>query len=232
MNSLFLLVALCLPVGQLQNKGNNVAQYDPVITSVQTRMSYEPGPVSITGQHFDMVTGVKIDGHAVRIVSQTRSQIVIWPENMLPGFATLELLRPGSSVKGTIEFAPSLRAARLGTTLRVMVNPGEPGLIWLNWSPRTLVAQVPGVYYPQMIDLMARGAGLISQASSYEGEAVVITAPLPAYIALYGDGLRMPSHHLGVHVQAFCMLGGDSFLCHTNMVTVVPPSFREGSLEQ
>jgi hypothetical protein len=225
MKSLFLLAVLCLPVGQLQHKDNNIRQADPVITWVQTTMSYESGTVSIRGQNLDMVTGVKVAGHAVQVVRNTGSEILIRPFYMNPGFATLELLRSGPSVKGTIEFAPSLRAAWFGDALRIVVNPVEPAQIWLSWSPRSVVTYVDGVYYPWMLDMTAPKAAGMADVSSYSGEPVVIMAPLPSQVGTLE--LRRI-----IHLQAFCMVGEDHFACHTNMVRVAPIVIREAKLAQ
>jgi hypothetical protein len=223
MISLFLFSAICLAPQVLHERGTSILRYDPVITSVETAMSYEPGLVSIRGEHFDFVNRVMIDGHDVPIARISGNEIWIKPDRMYPGFAPLELRDPRTSIKGAIEFAPSLYAAWYGDALRIRVNPLEPGLIWVNWSPRTLVTNLPGIYYPQMLDMSVPKAGMLGQASSMAGEAVVFTAPIPAQIGLL-DLRRI------INLQAVCMLGEEQFLCHTNIVTVAPHGIYEGKL--
>jgi hypothetical protein len=223
------IAALSLSFGDLDLKGNNVQQSQTVITSIGSTMSYEPGHVSILGRGFDLVSQVKIDGQAVQVVRKTGNEIVIQPGIMDPGFYRLDLLRPGMRVTGTIEFAPTLRAARFGDMLRLVVNPGESGQVFVDWSYRCLEtpAIVPGVSYMQMLDLTTPRCGPLSWSVSRDGEALVITAPVPHVIA----GLELFDMHpqRGLNLQAFCIYDGD--MCFTNMATVPPYNLREGSLQ-
>jgi hypothetical protein len=172
--------AIAMSFQQLQTKGT-VQQTQPVITGVQTTMAYEPGAVNISGRNFDMVTQVKIDGQAVPILDKSGNQLVIRRDLANPGFASLELVGPRFTVPGTIEFAPSLRGARTANNLHVVVNPVEPGSIWIDWSFRTLQtpSNLPGVYYPLMLDLTAPQSGRLCSEVSLTGEPVVVDMPIP-----------------------------------------------------
>lgn len=219
------IAALSLSFGDLELKGNNVQQSQTVITSIGSTMSYEPGLVSILGRGFDLVSQVRIDGQAVTVVRKSGTEIVIQPGVMDPGFYRLELVRPGTVVKGWMEFAPTLRAARFDDSLRLLVNPGESGQIFVNWSFACLdtPAVVPGAYYMQMLDLNAPRCGPLSWVLSRTGEPVVIIAPLPPTIA----GIGLIDMHRGIHLQAFCIYDGD--MCFTNMATVPPFNLREAN---
>ena len=219
------LATLGLSFQDLDHKGNNTLQSQTVITSIGSTMSYEPGQVSILGRGFDLVSQVRIDGQAVLVIRKTGTEIVIQPGVKDPGFYRLELVRPGTIVKGWMEFAPTLRAARFGEPLQLLVNPGESGQIFINWSFGCLEtpAIVPGAYYMQMLDLDTPRSGPLTWTLSWTGEPVVIMAPLPPTIA----GLGFLDLHRGINLQAFCIYDGD--MCFTNMATVPPTNIREAN---
>lgn len=219
------IAALSLSFGDLELKGNNVQQSQTVITSIGSTMSYEPGHVTILGRGFDLVSQVRIDGQAVLVICNTGTEIVIQPGVMDPGFYRVELVRPGTIVRGWMEFAPTLRAARFDEGLRLLVNPGERGEIYVNWSFGCLdvPAIVPGAYYMQMLDLDTPRSGALSWTHSWTGEPLVIMAPLPPTIA----GIGLLDLHRGIHLQAFCLYDGD--MCFTNMATVPPTNIREAN---
>jgi|SRR5688572_16038092 len=228
---LFAVAALGMSFVQLDKKSGYIKQNEPVITSVETTMSYEPGLVTIRGQNFDMVSRVEIDGAPIEVVRSSPNEIVIRKDIVDPGFATLGLARPsGSSVKGTIEFTPSLRAARLGNGLQTTVNPGQHGYIWVNWSLRLLddPFQVPGTHYPLLLDLSnASRSGSLWSGFSPDGLPVVVTAPFPTE----GGLLELVELRQALHLQAWCLLGDGNDQSHTNMATVDHGNILQRKLE-
>jgi hypothetical protein len=223
MKSLLLIPAavLGLSFGDLDSKANNVGRYDPVITWVETAMSYEPGMVTIRGRNLELVSRVEIAGHAVPMVSSSGSQIVIRPGIMPPGFTTLELVRPsGARVSREIEFAPSLRATRSqdlltgDDTFCLVLNPGEPGVFWVEWSHRAsgTPLNVPGVYNPLLLDLTTPRSGAMCSEMSTTGLPVAMVERIPSVLL---GGLFDT-----LYLQAFCLLGDGTEQCLTNMVTV------------
>jgi len=221
------VAALSLSIGQLQTKGT-ILPSQPAITGVQTTMAYEPGPVSISGRQFDMVTQVKVDGQDMPILHRTGNELVIQHEYVNPGFGALELVVPGTPVRGTIEFTPSLRASRSATSLDMVLNPGEPGAVWINWSLRALDTplDIPGVFYPQMLDLGIPRSGQLCSERSLTGEALDLSIPLPVLGGISGLELRRTAY-----LQAFCLLGSEAYLCHSNMVVVPLGHIRAGVLQ-
>jgi hypothetical protein len=227
MKSLILLAVAVLASSfvQLDTKSNNVQQNQPVITWVGTTMSFEPGVVGIRGQNFDLVTRVEINGVAVNVVRSTPTEIMIQPGSMDPGFAALALVRPGGErVKAAIEFTPSLRAQRFEGGLQAVVNPGEHGQIWLEWSLRPLATplQLPGTYFPQLLDLTFPYSGTLCSEVSVAGEPVVVTAPFPPE----GGMLDYVELRHAFYMQAWCLLGNEGYQCHTNMAIIPPVNIR------
>jgi hypothetical protein len=215
------MAALGLSLGDLNVKGNHTTPAETVITQVESMMAYEPGPVSIVGKQLGLVTAVKVDGQAVPVLRNTGSEIVINPGYQDPGFAQLELVKPGRTVTGWIEFTPSLRATRNGNLIRVMLNPGEDGFHWLYWSYRRLETPVtfPNVYYSGMLNLNVHGSGILCAAECVEGELLIETVPVPP--VLIGEYHHFFGEHPlsgAINLQAYCLLGSDQ--CFSNMVRV------------
>lgn len=231
MKSVILLAvaALGLSFVQLDTKNNNVNQFQPVITSVGSTMSFEPGLVEIRGKNLDLVARVEINGAAVQVVSRDSNLIRIRPELMDPGFFPLALVLPGGSkVRETVEFTPTLQAVRYLDGMRVRINPGEHGLAWLNWSLRPLdnPFEVPGTYYPLMIDLSTPRCGTICSEISVAGEPLIVTAPFPAE----GGMLQFVELRHALYLQAWCLLGDEGYQCNTNMAILAPTNVRQHKL--
>lgn len=210
-------------------KDKNVKQDLPVINWVETTMSYEPGLVTIRGRHFDFVTEVKIDGKAVPIVRHGQTEMDVQPGPMAPGFTTVEVIRrPGVSASAPIEFAPSLVGTRNRDLIRLVVNPGESGFIFVNWSYRRLATPmtIAGTYYPQFLDLSIPNSGTLAMTSSVAGEPVVVVAKVPPLV-------QAPVHVTSVgpvSFQAYSLLGHDMQPCHSNPVTlpiIVEPTLSD-----
>jgi hypothetical protein len=232
MNHLTLISVAALSLsaaGQSLGEHPRVGQAETIVTGVEVAPAFEPGFVSIYGEQLGLVQQVMIDGQAMRMVRKSGREIVIDPGNMNPGFAALELVQPGRTIKTAIEFTPSLSATRNGNLVRISMNPGQAGDMWVMWSYRCLAtpAAVPGVYYHNMLDLSVESSGLLFVDHSLWGEPMEAVVAIPP--AVRGGIFQLLKNGWvagGVDFQAYCALqqsylyGGEQYLCFSNMVEV------------
>jgi hypothetical protein len=182
-------------------------------------MAYEPGPVEIRGTGLGLVTGLRLNGHALDILSNSGRRIVFEPPNQAPGFGLLELVRPHDSLTEPIEFMPSLQARWSGDQFQVRLNPGYPGWVVLSYSLRRnlLMHNVPDAYYGEWLDFSTPHSGVLTALVLSDGNPLELPwMRMPRGLMEHGGlGTTRP-----IYLQAFCMLEHE--LCFTNMVSVQP----------
>jgi hypothetical protein len=188
----------------------------PVISSIPNRKPWAPGNLVVNGSNLGLALQVKLDGQTLPIIRVGATRLVAGPLSPRdPGFGLVELVSGRGVESGTVEFVPTLTAARRGLRLSVRLNNGEPGtyLLRYSYSPFGPVSD-PGIYGPRFLPTISNTlfAGIFPTSAP----VTLNNLPMPIDIGLIGRDLRL---------QATCTGSVSNVTAYTNKAQV--PGFGD-----
>lgn len=213
--SLLLVSAL---LGLASTASAQLYNFPPEVDRVGRTNSFDPGQVSILGNHLSLVTRVTIDGVATPILRQTPTRINIQPPVSAPGFHLVEVRNPFGTAAGMLELLPTVSGGRIGNLMNVRIDNGSVGTCTLLYSTELLGVPdtLPDVGYERLVDLDAPLSGGVFTATIFTDRAVTVSKfKIPKDVAVVG---------IPFYVQALCEQGfpseGPTTAGFTNVGTI------------
>jgi len=205
-------------VGVASTAGAQIYNFPPEIDRVGRTNAFEPGRVSILGNHLSLVSVVTIDGVATPILRQTVTRITIQPPASAPGFHLVEVRNPFGTAAGMLELSPTVSGGRIGNLMNVRVDNGSVGTCTLLYSTELLDVPdtLPDVGYARLVDLDALLSGGVFTVTIFTDQPITVSKfKIPKDVAIAG---------IPFYIQALCEQGfpseGPTTVGFTNVGTV------------